>query len=88
MQTFKLAIITPDSTLFDAEVIAVILPGTEGSFEILSNHAPIVAMVKSGNVEITDTNKEKIHVAVPGGFFEFQKNVGVLLCTPAEKHHG
>lgn len=84
MQTFKLTIITPDTTLFDSEAIAVILPGSEGSFEILPNHTSIVAMIKSGTLEITNTAKEKIQLVIPGGFFEFQHNEGVLLCTPLQ----
>lgn len=88
MQTFKLAVISPDTTLFESEVFSAILPGMEGSFEILSNHAPIVAMIKAGTVEIMDSYKKKIFLTVTGGFFEFQKNKGVLLCTPAEKPYG
>lgn len=88
MQTFKLTIITPDMTLLDEEVMAAIFPGIEGSFEILANHAPMVSMVRPGAVEITGKDGQKFSVDITGGFFEFQKNAGVLLCTPAHYRHG
>lgn len=47
-----LEIVSPEATLFSGEVVAVSVPGTDGSFQMLNNHAPIVAALKEGTVAI------------------------------------
>lgn len=51
-----LEIVSPEATLFKGEVTSVSLPGVDGSFQILNNHAPIVSILKQGTVKITATN--------------------------------
>ncbi len=57
-----LEIVSPEATLFKGEVTSVSLPGVNGSFQILNNHAPIVSILKQGTVQIAapsfDFNKE------------------------------
>ncbi|MGY0391411.1 FoF1 ATP synthase subunit delta/epsilon [Bizionia sp. KMM 8389] len=47
-----LEILSPEATLFNSEVDSVIVPGVNGEFEILQNHAPIVSVLKEGVVKI------------------------------------
>lgn len=47
-----LEIITPEATLFSGEVTSVAVPGVNGEFEMLKNHAPIVSLLKGGHVKI------------------------------------
>ena len=47
-----LEIISPEKTLFGAEVESVSVPGSDGSFQMLSNHAPIVSTLSSGVIKI------------------------------------
>ena len=47
-----LEIISPETTVFSGEVNSLILPGTDGSFQLLENHAPIVSTLQAGNVTI------------------------------------
>lgn len=47
-----LDIISPEATLFSGEVTAVTLPGVDGSFQVLNQHAPIVSILKEGVVKI------------------------------------
>ena len=46
----SLAIVTPDNKVFEAEVLSVSLPGTDGSFQVLNNHAPLVSTLAKGTV--------------------------------------
>lgn len=48
-----LEIVSPEAQLFSGEVTSVTLPGTNGSFQILSNHAAIVSILERGVVKIT-----------------------------------
>jgi len=47
-----LEIVSPEATLFKGEVTSVSLPGVNGSFQILNNHAPIVSILKQGTIKI------------------------------------
>ena len=39
----NLEIVTPDSKVYEGEITSIALPGIDGSFQILNNHAPIVS---------------------------------------------
>ncbi|MCL4166649.1 UNVERIFIED_CONTAM: hypothetical protein GTU68_052266, partial [Idotea baltica] len=47
-----LEIVSPEATLFSGEVKSIAVPGINGEFELLSDHAPIVSLLKEGNVKI------------------------------------
>jgi len=47
-----LEIISPEAMLFAGEVTSVTLPGTNGTFQLLNNHAPIVSLLQTGDVKI------------------------------------
>ena len=47
-----LEIVSPEATLFSGEVTSVALPGIDGEFEILKDHASIVSLLKEGHVKI------------------------------------
>lgn len=85
MTLFKLTVMTPEATLFDGTVFSAVFPGYDGFFEILSQHAPIVAMVKKGTIEIVDGQKIPHSIKVEEGFFEFYHNKGVLVCLSSKK---
>ena len=48
----QLEIVSPESTLLTADVDSVVVPGTDGSFQMLDNHAPIVSTLISGTIKI------------------------------------
>ena len=47
-QRLTLTILSPEETLFDAEVLKVFLPGGEGPFELLPGHAPLISGLVPG----------------------------------------
>lgn len=51
-----LEIVSPEATLFKGEVISVAVPGINGEFQMLNNHAPIVSLLAKGNVKINAQN--------------------------------
>lgn len=48
----KLEVITPESNVFAGEAISVSLPGVDGIFQILNNHAPIISTLKEGEMKV------------------------------------
>ena len=51
-----LEIVSPEAKLFSGEVTSVSVPGVNGEFQMLNNHAPIVSLLKQGNVKIVGSN--------------------------------
>lgn len=88
-----LEIISPEATLFTGEIEALTLPGTNGSFQLLENHAPIVSTLAAGTVKIkgnihlseqakphfTVLGKGETSYAIESGTVEMQDNKVILL---------
>lgn len=74
-----LEIITPDKKLFSGEVKSIKLPGTNGSFGILNDHAPIIASLKKGTVKVVDDKNITENYAINGGVIEVLNNKAILL---------
>jgi F-type H+-transporting ATPase subunit epsilon len=47
-----LEIVSPETTLFKGDVESVSVPGVDGDFEMLNNHASVVSILKDGFVKI------------------------------------
>jgi F-type H+-transporting ATPase subunit epsilon len=69
-----LEIITPEKKVYSGDVDAVKLPGADGSFGILNNHAPIIASLKKGTVKVTDSSKKVENFEINGGVVEVLNN--------------
>ena len=73
-----LEIVTPDQKVFEGEVISATFPGTDGSFQILNNHAPLLSTLKKGTIVYKD-KKEEFEVVVDGGVVEVLNNKVIVL---------
>ena len=76
----QLRIVSPEKVEFTGEVESVKVPGTQGNFEILTNHAPIISTLEKGKVVYVLDGGEKKSIDIIGGFVEVQKNV-VSVCA-------
>ena len=54
---FNTIILTPDHIVYEGKANSVFLPGSEGEFEILEFHKPIISLLKEGSI-IVDWKKE------------------------------
>ena len=76
----ELEIITPERELFKGEVESVKLPGTNGGFEVLNNHAPIISTLTKGMIRVTTNKKEASReFEIGGGVIEMQENKIIVL---------
>jgi len=76
-------IITPDKTLFEGTAKLVQLPGTDGSFEIMENHAPIISTLKKGKIKIVTDNSTEF-VEINSGVIEMLRNKVIILAEPVK----
>ena len=74
-----LEIITPETKMFEGEVKSVQLPGINGKFEILNNHAPIISTLNTGQIRIVNSNDQRELFNINGGVIEMQNNNIIVL---------
>ena len=75
----QLEIITPEQTIFSGEASLVQLPGIDGSFEILNNHAPLISALSTGKIKIQDDKKQLQYFEIKGGVVEVLFNKVLVL---------
>ncbi|MFN0204298.1 MAG: ATP synthase F1 subunit epsilon [Bacteroidia bacterium] len=77
---FLVEIVTPDKKIYSGEATSIRVPGTNGSFEILNHHAPIISTLGKGQVRILTTAGNSIQYEVQDGVIEMLNNkVSVLI---------
>ncbi|WP_178986164.1 F0F1 ATP synthase subunit epsilon [Winogradskyella helgolandensis] len=87
-----LEIVSPEATLFGGEVTSVTVPGINGEFQMLNNHAPIVSILKEGHVKVEGniqlekeveakfTKSDKgVWLAINSGTLEMKDNKLIIL---------
>lgn len=75
----KIEIITPDKKLFEGQVKSAVFPGSEGSFGVMNNHAPMIATLTAGKVELIEENNAKQDFTIKGGVVEINQNKVIVL---------
>ena len=81
--TMNLKIITPERIVLDKAVDRVIAKGTDGEFELLPNHAPLVATLAIDVLRFY-SGAEEDSAAVIGGVLEVHENEVTILSDVAE----
>ncbi|MGH1386523.1 FoF1 ATP synthase subunit delta/epsilon [Kordia sp.] len=77
-----LEIVTPEATLFSSEVDSVTVPGINGDFQMLNNHAPIVSLLKDGMVKIhTHTQSHLVFDDLHGSIVPHNDDDKILTLT-------
>ena len=88
-----LEIVTPESSIFQGDVEMVTVPGVDGEFQMLNNHAPIVSLLQegkvkfSGEIEIdedfqnkfTKGDKNSFELLINSGTIELNDNKIIIL---------
>ena len=87
MATFHFDLVSPEKLLFSGDVDQVDVPGSEGDFGVLKDHAPFVTTVRPGIVTIFREGGA-LKVVVNGGFAEVRPaglTVLAEMAVPAEE---
>ncbi|AZI32191.1 FoF1 ATP synthase subunit delta/epsilon [Kaistella carnis] len=90
----NIKILTPEFVVFEGEVKSVLLPGKNGEFHIMKDHAAIVTSLNGGKIKVyTDKIKEEysqhftkenekesvFSFVMKSGVVEFSNNKGIIL---------
>lgn len=74
-----LEIISPDKKVFEGEVTSVKLPGSQGSFQVLKDHASLISALDKGEISFIPNNDQEKRVDVEGGVVEVLNNKIIVL---------
>ena len=74
-----LEVITPEQKIFEGEVTITTLPGSDGSFQVMKNHAPLVSSLAKGRLSY-ETKEGDLHEhQIEGGVVEVLNNQVIVL---------
>jgi F-type H+-transporting ATPase subunit epsilon len=84
MKILDVEVYTPSKAVYSNKAISVTVPGSQGSFQILYNHAPILSSLDIGRVKIEEEAGKKRNFATGGGTVEVLNNKVLLLVESFE----
>ena len=87
MATFNFELVSPEKLLFTGPVEQVVVPGTEGDFAVLRDHAPVMSALRPGVIVITDDKHEVQRLFVRGGFADVSPAGLTILAESAMPVH-
>jgi len=82
--TFRLEVVTAEGMVFSDDVNMIVAWGTEGQLGILPHHAPLMTMLRPGDLLIRKDNEEE-YLAISGGFLEVRPDKVVILADSCER---
>jgi F-type H+-transporting ATPase subunit epsilon len=82
VRTFDLSLVTPDGAAFEGEAEMLIVPGAAGEIGILARHAPLVAMLRAGEIRVKAGGDWQAFAAGPG-YCKVQQDRALVLVDDA-----
>ena len=83
MATFHFELVSPERLVLSAEVEQVVVPGTEGEFTVMANHAPLMSTMRPGVIVVTGGKTPRQALYVRGGFADVSPNGLTILAEQA-----
>ena len=81
-RTFDLSLVTPEGAAYEGEAEMLIVPGVSGEIGVLARHAPLMAMLKAGEIRIKAGGDWQAFAAGPG-YFKVQQDRALVLVDDA-----
>ena len=79
MAAFYFELVSPEKLMFSGMVEQVVVPGAEGEFTMLKDHAPMMSLLRPGIVTVSETNAKSQRLYVRGGFADVSaKGLSIL----------
>jgi F-type H+-transporting ATPase subunit epsilon len=77
-------LVAPERVLARDDVDMVVIPGAEGDFGVLAEHAPVLSLLRPGVIAIYDGDRVSRRIFVAGGFAEVNPASCIVLAEQAE----
>ena len=75
-------LVSPEAALVSMEIISVEIPGAEGDFTAMPQHAPLITSLRPGFLRVNSNDETKEYV-VTGGFVEINATSTSVLAEQA-----
>ncbi|MBN9431600.1 MAG: F0F1 ATP synthase subunit epsilon [Bosea sp.] len=82
-ESFNFELVSPERLLLSEQVAQVVVPGAEGEFTVLKNHAPFMSTIKPGVVTVTPASGAPQRYFVRGGFADVSESGLTILAEQA-----
>jgi F-type H+-transporting ATPase subunit epsilon len=82
--SFTIEIATPERSIAQEDAVRAQIPGAEGYFGILPDHAPLLGKLGIGTLSYVTPQGGKYSIAVHGGYFEVLNNHVRVLADAGE----
>jgi len=82
---FKFEFVSPEKLILSGEAVEVQVPGTDGEFTVMAEHAPVMSTIKPGVVDVKFADGESTKYFVRGGFADVSESGLTLLAEYAVK---
>jgi F-type H+-transporting ATPase subunit epsilon len=83
MATFSFELVSPERLLLSAEATEVSVPGVDGYFTVMANHAPFMSTIKPGIVTAKRADGQETAYVVFGGFADVTPSGCTILAEKA-----
>ena len=83
MAAFNFELVSPEKLLFSGDVESVVVPGTEGDFQVYKDHSPIMSTLKPGILTVEENASKQMRLFVRGGFAEVSASGLTILAEEA-----
>jgi F-type H+-transporting ATPase subunit epsilon len=83
MAEMRLEIVTAERVVYSEDVSVLVAPGIDGELAILPRHAPLLTMLKPGEIRVVKDGEDSF-MSVSGGFMEVLGNKVTILADTAE----
>jgi F-type H+-transporting ATPase subunit epsilon len=84
MATMLFEMVTVEKLIFSDQVESIVAPGEAGELGILPHHAPLLSILRAGELRVTQNGQEQ-SIAITGGFLEVLDNKVTVLADAAER---
>lgn len=84
MSVVNLEIVTPEKVLYKDVVDLITIPGTNGGFQILKDHAPLMSTIETGILVVKKEN-ETLNFTSSNGTVEVLNNEVLILVDSIER---
>jgi len=83
MKTMKLEIVTPGGVIYNGDIKQVTLPGEQGEFGVLPEHASLVSLLHAGVIDIETADSKEMLVAINSGYVKIDENKALCIVDGA-----
>ena len=80
----KVAVISPERTVYEGDADMIVVPAWDGELGILRGHSPLLTLLGSGTLRVTNGASEQ-RFDVAGGFMQVAEDVVTVLSERAEE---